>query len=314
MRRQGNVNGPEFGTGLELSGEARTVLRLHSIARDPEWMTSVRSLTGMLRVRGLPMFQWAVDAEVAVGGALLPSGRHMGVFASLRHLERQGMLPSDCGDFPTGHVRLSTDQLRCSEAGLMLPLVVGDDPELWLDCSGAVHFVNRDDDYGYQTMAFQNFTKYVELFAFLRESMIWPPEYETPRVHRLFTASLVGARLAEALNAWPMDHVWGSTSRLWMSQDLHIAELTIPGFVVGTHVGAAEISDILKAIALVEPRSTNVEWQSPVNARSVVWNAAGLPAPTRTVEHKGSTIHAWGSVPHYNFEMKQRWVELSKGR
>lgn len=302
------IGGAMFGRGVNLSFQARTALAVNPIVREADWTVPTSVLAHMLEARGLPVLPELLAIEVAVGGALLPSGRLMGIFASLRHIEGQGELPPGHQDFPVGHPRMSSRQLRSSQEGPMLPLVLRDDPELWIDAAGAVHFVNTDDDYGYHTKAFDTFARYVEVFAFLRESLVWPPEHALPRVHRLFSPVLAAESLAEALGAWVVEEASGPTSRTWARDDLHIAELRIPGFVDGTHVGAPEASDILTAVASLDPRSADIEWQCPVSARSAAWTVAGLPPPTHTFKHQGSAVHAWGTVPHYDFEMKKRWA------
>lgn len=184
-----------FGEGIDLSPAARNALSLHPVVRDMEWTVPAAVLSRMLEGRGLPVLSRATDFEAAAGGALLPSGSHLGVFASLRLFEGQGALPSDQSDFPVGHRRMSCQQLIRSELGLMLPAAVRVDPEVWFDANGGVHFVNPDDDWGYRERAFETFTQYIEVFSLVRESIVWPPEHVPPQVHRLFTASLVGEQL-----------------------------------------------------------------------------------------------------------------------
>lgn len=312
MKDQRNRSAHSFGQGLGLSFEARAALSRYTVLREQEWTTSASTLLGMLQSRGISVPPNTLEVETSVGGALLASGRHMGIFASLRHLEREGPLSDGDSDFPNRTMRTSNKQLLRLDSESMLPLIVGQDPELWLGFDGAVYLANRDDDYGYTFEAFDTFTRYVEVFAFLRESLIWPPAYAAPKVHRLFTASLLGERLSAALGAWPVAEAWGPTSRVWVRDELHVAELTIDGFVSGTHVGSADVDAIIEALVVIEPRVNDVEWQCPVNARNAAWSAAGLPQPTRTIEHAGSKIRAWGSGPSYGFEMKQRWSDALK--
>lgn len=314
MKNPTKFSTDSFGRGLELTSEARAALRLRPVLRDVEWTTSGTILSGMLQTRGLLVSSKALEIEASIGGALLASGRHMGIFASLRQLERQGPLVDGASDFPNRQMRTSDKQLLRSESGPMLPLVVDTDPELWLNCDGAVHLANRDDDYGYQVRAFDTFARYMEVFALLREVMIWPPEHVAPAIHRLFTSSLVGGRLAAALGAWPVDEAWGPSSRVWVRDELHVVEIAIDGFVIGTHVGAADVNGATEGLAAIDPRSNDVEWQCPVNAPSPAWSAAGLSRPTRTFEHAQSIIHSWGSVEGYGFEMKRRQFEALRSR
>lgn len=293
-----------FGEGIDLSPAARNALSLHPVVRDMEWTVPAAVLSRMLEARGLPLLSRAIDFEATAGGALLPNGSHLGVFASLRVLEGQGALPSDQSDFPVGHRRVSCPQLIRSELGSMLPGVVHADPEVWFDAKGGVHFVNVDNDWGYRERAFETFAQYIEVFSLVRESIVWPPEHVPPQVHRLFTPSLAGEQLAGELGAWPVEEALGPTSRVWVTEGSHVVELTIPGFVVGTHFGSSDISDIFAVIRRLDPRSTNIEWQCPVGARSPQWAAAGLLQPTRSFAHGPSSIHSWGSVPHYGLDMK----------
>lgn len=314
MNNQTKLIADSFGRGLALTSEARAALRLRPVLREVEWTTSQTILLGMLQARGLLVPSSALEIEAAIGGALMASGRHMGIFASLRQLERQGPLIDGESDFPNRQMRTSDKQLLRSESGPMLPLVVDTDPELWLNCDGAVYLANRDDDYGYHVRAFDTFARYVEVFALLREAIIWPPEHMAPPIHRLFTSSLVGGRLAAALGAWPVDETSGLSSRVWVRDELHVVEIALDGFVIGTHVGAADVNGAIEGLAALDPRSNNVEWQCPVNAPGQTWSAAGLPRPTRTFEHARSTIHSWGSVEGYGFEMKRRRFEAGRAR
>jgi hypothetical protein len=69
------IGGAMFGRGVNLSFQARTALAVNPIVREADWTVPTSVLAHMLEARGLPVLPELLAIEVAVGGALLPSGR-----------------------------------------------------------------------------------------------------------------------------------------------------------------------------------------------------------------------------------------------